>query len=55
LTRGAEARQQCVICDETIERLLVWLGSFHRMVVGYERHALTSLDVVHLGFIPTLL
>ncbi len=38
-----------------IERLFAWLGNFRRLVVRYERHALTYLGFVHLGCILILL
>ncbi len=38
-----------------IERIFAWLGSFRRLVVRYERHALNYLGFVHLGGILILL
>ncbi len=38
-----------------VERLFAWLGNFRRLVVRYERHALTFLGFVHLGCILLLL
>jgi len=32
-----------------VERLFAWLGTFRRLVVRYERHALNYLGFVHLG------
>jgi transposase len=38
-----------------IERLFAWLGNFRRLVVRYERYALTYLGFVQLGCILILL
>ena len=38
-----------------IERLFPWLGNFRRLVVRYERYALTYLSFVQLGGILILL
>jgi transposase len=38
-----------------VERLFAWLGTFRRLVVRYERHALNYLGFVHLGCILILL
>lgn len=49
LARDRKGRGKLDLSECFIERAIAWIGTFRRLVVRYERHALDVLGFVHLG------